>query len=213
MPCGIELQVTVCWTPYYRSHGGCLILITHYGDLWLTASQREPWCKLFLFSKPHDLGDGMGGIFESSCLCIQVLSGRYLLNFLQPNLVWCTILIIKSDILKRLDCYPDCSFFLTAVSVRGEIHIPVSSRLLNILQLKSATFKVKVMGSDPKNGLWLGGNFLNCWTFLTGHILNIQLKGLWLLFTDSVNNKKDMESHLIDKLSSRKPVGMNERQT
>ena len=95
----------------------------------------------------------MGGIFESSCLCIQVLSGRYLLNFLQPNLVWCTILITKSDILKRLDCYPDCSFFLTAVSVRGEIHIPISSRLLNILQLKSATFKVKVMGSDPKNGL------------------------------------------------------------
>ena len=46
----------------------------------------------------------------------------------------------------------------------------------------------------------------------TGHTLhNIRGKGLWLLFTDSVNNRKDMESHLIDKLGSRKLAGMNER--
>ena len=40
---------------------------------------------------------------------------------------------------------------------------------------------------------------------------SIRVKGLWLLFTDSVNDRKDMESHLIDKLGSRKPGGMNER--
>ena len=46
----------------------------------------------------------------------------------------------------------------------------------------------------------------------TGHTLhNIRVKGLWLLFTDSVNDRKDMESHLTDKLSSRKPGGMNEK--
>ena len=38
----------------------------------------------------------------------------------------------------------------------------------------------------------------------TGHTIhNIRVKGLWLLFTDSVNDRKDMESHLIDKLGSR----------
>ena len=46
----------------------------------------------------------------------------------------------------------------------------------------------------------------------TGHIIhNIHVKGLWLLFTDSVNDRKDMESHLTDKLGSKKPAGMNER--
>ena len=37
-------------------------------------------------------------------------------------------------------------------------------------------------------------------TGLTIH--NIHIKGLWLLFADSVNDRKDMESQLIDKLSS-----------
>ena len=46
----------------------------------------------------------------------------------------------------------------------------------------------------------------------TGHTIhNILVKGPWLLFTDSVNDRQDMESHLIDKLGSRKPGGMNER--
>ena len=45
----------------------------------------------------------------------------------------------------------------------------------------------------------------------TGHTIhNIRIKGLWLLFTDGVNDRKDMESHLIDKLGRRKPAGMNE---
>ena len=39
---------------------------------------------------------------------------------------------------------------------------------------------------------------------------NIRVKGLWLLFTVWMT-EKDMESHLIDKLGSRKPGGMNER--
>ena len=46
----------------------------------------------------------------------------------------------------------------------------------------------------------------------TDHTIDsIRVKGLWLLFTDSVNDRKDMESHLIDKLGNRKPGGMNER--
>ena len=46
----------------------------------------------------------------------------------------------------------------------------------------------------------------------TDHTIhNIRVKGLWLLFTDSVNDRKDMASRLIDKLGSRKPGGMNER--
>ena len=46
----------------------------------------------------------------------------------------------------------------------------------------------------------------------TGHTIhNIRVKGLWLLFTDSVNDRKNMESHLIEKLGSKKPSGMNER--
>ena len=46
----------------------------------------------------------------------------------------------------------------------------------------------------------------------TDHTIhNIQVKGLRLLFTDSVNDRKDVESHLIDKLSSRKLAGMKER--
>ena len=46
----------------------------------------------------------------------------------------------------------------------------------------------------------------------TDHTIhNIRVKGLWLLFTDSVNDRKDMVSRLIDKLGSRKPGGMNER--
>ena len=46
----------------------------------------------------------------------------------------------------------------------------------------------------------------------TGHTIhNFRVKGLWFLFTDSVNDRKDMESHLTDKLGSRKPGGMNEK--
>ena len=46
----------------------------------------------------------------------------------------------------------------------------------------------------------------------TGHTIhNIRVKGLWLLFADSGNDRNDMESHLIDKLGSRKPAAMNER--
>ena len=46
----------------------------------------------------------------------------------------------------------------------------------------------------------------------TDHTIhNIHVKGLWLLFTDRGNDRKDMESRLIDKLGSRKPGGMNEK--
>ena len=46
----------------------------------------------------------------------------------------------------------------------------------------------------------------------TDHTIhNIHVKGLWLLFTESMNDRKDMEFHLIDKLSSRKPGTMDER--
>ena len=42
----------------------------------------------------------------------------------------------------------------------------------------------------------------------TGHTIhNTHAKGLWLLFTDSVNDRKDMKSHLVDQLGSRKPGG------
>ena len=45
-----------------------------------------------------------------------------------------------------------------------------------------------------------------------GHsIHNIRIKGLWLLFTDNASDKKYMESHLIDKLGSRRPGGINEK--
>ncbi|WP_419619241.1 GIY-YIG nuclease family protein, partial [Thiolapillus sp.] len=45
-----------------------------------------------------------------------------------------------------------------------------------------------------------------------GHsIHNIRVKGLWLLFTDNASDRKDMESHLIDKLGSRRPGGINEK--
>ena len=38
-----------------------------------------------------------------------------------------------------------------------------------------------------------------------GHTIHhIQVKGLWLLFTDNTNNRRAMKSHLIDKLGSRK---------
>ena len=41
-----------------------------------------------------------------------------------------------------------------------------------------------------------------------GHsIHNICVTGLWLLFTDNARNRKDMESYLIEKLSSRKAGG------
>ena len=39
---------------------------------------------------------------------------------------------------------------------------------------------------------------------------NIRVKWLWLLFTVWMT-EKDMESHLTDKLGSRKPGGMHER--
>ena len=42
-----------------------------------------------------------------------------------------------------------------------------------------------------------------------GHsIHSICVKGLWLLFTDNASDRKDMESHLIDKLGSRRPGGI-----
>ena len=45
-----------------------------------------------------------------------------------------------------------------------------------------------------------------------GHsIHNIRVKGLRLLFTDNASDRKDMESHLIDKLGSRRPGGINEK--
>ena len=45
-----------------------------------------------------------------------------------------------------------------------------------------------------------------------GHsIHNIRVKGLWLLFTDNASDRKDMESHLIGKLGSRRPGGINEK--
>ena len=45
-----------------------------------------------------------------------------------------------------------------------------------------------------------------------GHsIHNVRVLGLWLLFKDNTNDRKDMESHLIDKLGTRKPEVMNER--
>ena len=40
---------------------------------------------------------------------------------------------------------------------------------------------------------------------------NIHVKGLRLLFTDSVDDRKDMESHLIHNIGTRKSGGMNER--
>ena len=47
----------------------------------------------------------------------------------------------------------------------------------------------------------------------TGHAIhNVRVKGQWVLFTDSVNDRKDIESHFIDKHGSRKPAGMNECQ-
>ena len=46
----------------------------------------------------------------------------------------------------------------------------------------------------------------------TDHIIHsIRVNGLWLLFTDSVNDRKNTESHSIDKLGNRKPGGVNER--
>ena len=48
--------------------------------------------------------------------------------------------------------------------------------------------------------------------YVAGHsIHNIRVKGLWLLFTDNASDKKYMESHLIDKLGSRRPGGINEK--
>ena len=45
-----------------------------------------------------------------------------------------------------------------------------------------------------------------------GHsIHNIRVKGLWLLFTDNASDRKDMEFHLIDKLGSSRPGGINEK--
>ncbi|WP_419617951.1 hypothetical protein, partial [Thiolapillus sp.] len=40
-------------------------------------------------------------------------------------------------------------------------------------------------------------------------IHNIHVKGLWLLFTDNASDRKEMESHLIDKLGSRRPGEIN----
>ena len=40
---------------------------------------------------------------------------------------------------------------------------------------------------------------------------SIRVKGLWLLFTDNASEREDMESHLIDKLGSRKPGGINKK--
>ena len=42
-------------------------------------------------------------------------------------------------------------------------------------------------------------------------IHNIHVKELWLLFTDNASDRKDMESHLIDKFGSRRPSRMNEK--
>ena len=42
-------------------------------------------------------------------------------------------------------------------------------------------------------------------------IHNILVKGLWPLFTDNASDRKDMESHLTDKLGSRRPGGINEK--
>ena len=39
---------------------------------------------------------------------------------------------------------------------------------------------------------------------------DIHVKWLWVLFTDNASDRKDMETHLIDKLGSRTPGGMNE---
>ena len=45
-----------------------------------------------------------------------------------------------------------------------------------------------------------------------GHSIHtIRVKGLWLLFTDKASDRKEMESHLIDKLGSRRPGGINEK--
>lgn len=42
-------------------------------------------------------------------------------------------------------------------------------------------------------------------------IYHVRVKGLWLMFSDNSQDRKDMESHLIDRLGSRKPDGMNEK--
>ena len=42
-------------------------------------------------------------------------------------------------------------------------------------------------------------------------IHNIRVKGLRNLFTDNASDRKDMESHLIDKFGSRRPGEMNEK--
>ncbi|KAL8591173.1 hypothetical protein ACOMHN_057913 [Nucella lapillus] len=42
-------------------------------------------------------------------------------------------------------------------------------------------------------------------------ISHVWVKGLWLMFSQNTSDRKDMESHLIDKLGSRKPHGLNEK--
>ena len=44
-----------------------------------------------------------------------------------------------------------------------------------------------------------------------GHSIHICVKGLSFLFEDNTNDRKDIESHLIDKMGTRKPEGINER--
>ena len=42
-------------------------------------------------------------------------------------------------------------------------------------------------------------------------IHHVRVKCLWLMFSDLERDRKDMESHLIDKLGTRAPHGINEK--
>ena len=45
-----------------------------------------------------------------------------------------------------------------------------------------------------------------------GHsIQHVRVKGLWLMSNSNPRDRKDMESHLIDKLGTRHPNGINEK--
>ena len=100
------------------------------------------------------------------------------------------------NITKQFNCLTDNSVYVIYCTKCAQRYIGETGRTLD------TWFKEHLADFKHRRDKPVANHFNQ-----TGHIiLNIRVKGLWLLFTDSVNDGKDMESHLIDKLGSRKPV-------
>ena len=108
----------------------------------------------------------------------------------------------QMNITKQFICLTYNITYVIHCTKCAQLYISETGRILDT-RFKEHAADIKHRSDKPV------ANHLN----QTGQTIhNIRVKGPWLLFTDSVNDRKDMESHLIDKLGSSKPGGMNERQ-